>query len=61
MQHKDTSNHSWTVDGEIDWVKESFSDDIQAILVNENRDNDDIHSGLEIEESKSENESSDND
>ena len=38
MQHEDISNHGWTVDGEIDWVKESFSDDILAILVNENRE-----------------------
>ena len=44
MQHEDISNHGWTVDGEIDWVKESFPDDIQAILVNENGDNDDIYS-----------------
>ena len=58
MQHKDISNHGWTVDGEIDWVKESFPDDIQAILVNENRDNDDIYPDLENEESDSENESS---
>ena len=57
MQHEDISNHGWTVDCEIDWVKESFPDDIQAILVNENRDND-IYSDLENEESGSENESS---
>ena len=31
MQHEDISNHGWTVDGEIGWVKESFPDDIQAI------------------------------
>ena len=64
MQHEDISNHGWTVDGEIDWVKESFPDDIQGILVNENRDNNDIYSDLEDEEreeSDSENESSDND
>ena len=64
MQHKDISNHGWTVDGEIDWVKESFPDDIQAILVNENGDNDDIYSDLENEESEesdSKNESSDDD
>ena len=38
MQHEDISNHDLTIDGEIDWVKESFPDDIQAILLNENRD-----------------------
>ena len=61
MQHEDISNHRCTVDGEIGWVKESFPDDIQAILVNENRDNDDIYSDLGNEESDSENESSDDD
>ena len=61
MQHEDISNHGWTVDGEIDWAKESFPDDIQAILVNENRDNDDIYSDLENEESDSENGRSDDD
>ena len=65
MQHEDISNHGWTVDDEIDWVKESFPDDIQAILVNENRDNDDIYSDLGDEDSEessdSENESSDDD
>ena len=50
MQHEDISSHGLTVDGEIDWVKESFPDDIQAILVNENRDNNDIYSDLENEE-----------
>ena len=54
MQDEDISNHGWTIDGEIDWVKESFPDDIQAIaiLVNENRDNDDIYSDLENEETR---------
>ena len=61
MKHEDISNHGSTVDDEIDWVKESFPDDIQAILVNENRDNYDIYSDLENEESDSENESSDDD
>ena len=61
MQHEDISNHGWTVDGEIDWLKESFPDDIQAMLLNENGDNDDILSDLENEESDSENESSDDD
>ena len=41
--------------------KNHFPDDIQAILVNENRDNDNIYSDLENEESDSENESSDDD
>ena len=31
MQHENISNHGCTVDGEIDWVKESFPDDIQVI------------------------------
>ena len=61
MQHEDISNHGWTVDGKIDWPKESFPDDIQTILLNENRDNDDIYSDLENEESDSKNESSDDD
>ena len=61
LQHEDISSHGWTVDGEIDWVKESFPDDIQAVLANENRDNDDIYSDLENEESDSENKSSDDD
>ena len=31
MQQEDISNHGWTetVDSEIDWVKESFPDDIK--------------------------------
>ena len=54
IQHEDISNHGLTVDSEIDWIKESFPDDIRAILMNENRDNDDIYSYLENEESDSE-------
>ena len=61
IQHEDISNHGWTDDGETDWVKESFPDDIQAILVNESRYNNDSYSDLENEESDSENESSDDD
>ena len=56
---EDISNHCWTVDGEIVWVQESFPDDIQAILVNENADQDDTYSDMENKESDSEIESSD--
>ena len=56
---EDISNHGWTVDGEIVWVQESFPDDIQAILVNENADQDDTYSDMENKESDSEIESSD--
>ena len=56
---EDISNHGWTVDGEIVWVQESFPDDIQAILVNENADQDDTYSDMENEESDSEIESCD--
>ena len=61
MQHEHMSNHGWTVDGEIDWLKESFPDDIQVIWVNQSRDNDDIFSDLQNEESDSGNERSDDD
>ena len=56
---EDISNHGWTVDGEIVWVQELFPDDIQAILVNENADQDDTYSDMENEESDSEIESCD--
>ena len=56
---EDISNHGWTVDGEIVWIQESFPDDIQAILVNENADQDDTYSDMENKESDSEIESSD--
>ena len=56
---EDISNHGWTVDCEIVWVQESFPDDIQAILVNENADQDDTYSDMENKESDSEIESSD--
>ena len=56
---EDISNHSWIVDDEIVWVQEPFPDDIQAILVNENADQDDTYSDMENEESDSEIESSD--